>query len=53
MKKIKVYLTIGLATCRHDDVIEVEDDATQEDIDQAVHEWAHNYIDFGGELADA
>lgn len=55
MKKlqVKVHLSIGYANAGHDDILELEvdDDATQEDIDKQVDEmvndWANNYIDLG------
>lgn len=49
--KIKVHLSIGFGNASHDEVIEVEvdDDATEKDIndakDQALEDWGANYID--------
>lgn len=47
MMVIDVYLTIGYPGADHKDELEVEDDATDDQIDQEVSEWAHNYIEFG------
>jgi hypothetical protein len=47
MRVIKVKLSIGYPTATHSDTIEVEDDATEEEIDDAAQEWAQNYIDIG------
>jgi len=41
---IKVKLSIGYPTAVHCDELEVEDDATEADIEQIVSEWAWNYI---------
>ncbi len=45
MRTIYVHLSIGYPTAVRDDEIEVEDDATDEQIDQDVQEWAGNYIE--------
>lgn len=51
MKRIKVGLSIGLVADRQD-VIEVDDDATEQDIEQEVKDWASNYIEFWHEHAE-
>lgn len=51
--KIKVVCETGFAGCKHTDelFLEVEDDATPEEIDQAAseltNEWAMNRLDIG------
>lgn len=45
MRTIKINLTIGLAADRELEV-EVEDDATDEEIEVIVREEAHNYIEW-------
>lgn len=45
MRKIKVKLTIGIGNAFHTGTIEVEDEATDEDIQDAADQWANNYID--------
>jgi hypothetical protein len=47
MREIEVSLSIGFPTATHKDKIEVEDDATNEEISQAAEEWAWGYIDIG------
>lgn len=44
MRRIEVRLSIGYPTACHDDVLEVEDDTPDNEIDQMVQEWAHNFI---------
>jgi hypothetical protein len=46
VQKINVTLTIGYPCAKHEDVLEVEDDATDEDINQEVADWANNYIEY-------
>jgi len=41
---INVKLSIGYPTAVHRDELEVEDDATEADIEQIVNEWAWDYI---------
>lgn len=45
MKKIHFNLSIGFAGATHADVIEVEDDTTNEEIDQMLEDWASSYLD--------
>ena len=45
MKTIYVSLSIGYQTATHEDEIEVEDDATDEDKDQVLQDWAANYVE--------
>lgn len=52
MKKLKVGLSIGFVGADHHDEIEVEDDATPEDMQQALADWAGNYIDYWYEVAE-
>ncbi len=47
MKTIHWYLNIGYAGAEHTGTIEVEDDATDEEIEEAVNDVANNYIDIG------
>lgn len=47
MKEIKAYLTIGYPAAQRRELIEMEDDATGEEIDEAVKEWAWEYIEYG------
>lgn len=45
--EIKAILSIGYPTAKHTGIIEVDDNATDEDIDEEVQIWANNYIDIG------
>lgn len=47
MRIIHWHLSIGYANANREDTIEVEDDATEEDIDAQVHEAVHNFIEYG------
>ena len=44
--KLKVGCSMGLAGCRIEDEIVVEDDATAEDIEDAVREWALGHFEW-------
>ena len=50
MKTVYVTLSIGLSNAERADEIEVEDDATEEQIEEAAREWAHNYIEIGWDI---
>ena len=44
--KIQVFLGIGYGPgASHEDVIEFDDSATDDEIDAEVKEWANNYIE--------
>jgi hypothetical protein len=45
MKTIYVHLSIGYPTATHSDELEFEDEATDEEINRDVQEWANNYIE--------
>ena len=47
MRTIYLHLDIGFAGASHKDKIEVEDDTSDEEIDDICEEWANNYIDYG------
>lgn len=47
MREIKVYLSIGYPGAAREDVLEFEDDATEEEIDGIVQEWANDFISIG------
>ena len=46
MKKIKVGCSMPLSGCKIADEIEVEDTATQAEIDEAVSEWASDKFEY-------
>lgn len=47
MRKIKAYLDTRFAGCRIEEEFEVEDDATQEQIEEEAREAVFNSIDWG------
>jgi hypothetical protein len=47
MKKIQWYLTIGYPTADRSGEIEVNENATDEEIEEIVCEEANNYIEWG------
>lgn len=44
MRKIKWTLDVGFVGCVHEGEIEVEDDATEDDIEEEVKEEAYNFL---------
>lgn len=46
MRKIEVTLTIGFPGAQRRGTLEVEDDATDDDIEVLVEEWADQYVEF-------
>jgi hypothetical protein len=44
MRTIKWVLDTGFATCRHEGEIEVEDDATDDEIQEAVNDVIWNHL---------
>ena len=49
MKKYRVWLETGYAGMRNEDVIEIEDNATPEEIDEQCRDFAFNDVDWGYE----
>lgn len=47
MRKIKAYLDTGFAGCRIEEEFEIENDATQEQIEEEAREAVFNSIDWG------
>lgn len=52
MKKIRVGCCMNLQGCRVSDEIEVEDDATEAEIDEQVREWALEQFEWWREGAE-
>lgn len=50
--KIKVSLGIGFHNANQEDVIEVDDDLTDDEIEAEVQAWADNFIDIGWERVE-
>jgi hypothetical protein len=47
MRKIPVFVSTYLCNSRISDTIEVEDDATEEEIDAQIKEWMFEQIEYG------
>ena len=47
MRKIQVYLQVGLAGCDRNETLEVDEDLSDDEISEIVQDWAYNYIDYG------
>lgn len=45
MKRIKFFLGIGFRNANQEEIMEFEDDATDEEIDETFEDWKSNYID--------
>ena len=45
MKKIHFYLGIGINNADREEVVEFEDNATDEEIGDEYEDWKNNYID--------
>lgn len=45
MKKIEFYLGIGYANAEHIEILEFDDDVSEEEIDQTLEDWSNNYIE--------
>lgn len=46
MIRIKVGVSIGLQGCKIEDEIEVEDEASVEEVEEVVREWALGHVDW-------
>lgn len=45
--RVKAYVNTGFVGCRHEEVLEFEDDATDEEIEEWVREWMYDRIEWG------
>jgi hypothetical protein len=43
--KVNLHLSIGFVGAEHRDTLELDDDATDEDIESEVECWANNYVE--------
>ena len=50
MKKVKWFISLGLVGCIIEDEFEVEDDTTEEEIEELAGEVAFSVIDWGWEV---
>lgn len=46
-KKLKLYVSTGKAGSEVEDVIEIEDNTTEEEIEEIAKDWLFNTIDWG------
>lgn len=49
VRKIKFTISLGLVGCSREDVIEFEDDTTEEEIQEAYEDWRLEQLDGGWE----
>lgn len=47
MRKIKVYVNTGFVNAKHEETFEVEDDTTDEELDEMVEDFLNNCIEYG------
>lgn len=47
MRKIKLWIETGYASCDYDTIIEVDDDATEEEIDEEAYIFLFDKISYG------
>lgn len=45
MRKVKFYLGIGLVGCNHTEVMEFDDNTTEEEIEECYEEWKDEKLD--------
>jgi hypothetical protein len=49
VRKIEFTISLGLVGCKRNEVIEFDDDTTDEEIQQAYTDWMYDQIDGGWE----
>ena len=47
MRTISVYLSIGYSGAEREDTLEIDDDASEDQIEEMVRDWAYDYINWG------
>ena len=50
--RLRMYLTIGYPGADHEEEIEVDDDATEDDLHEITQDWANGYIEWGHEVIE-
>lgn len=48
MAKYNVGVSMGIKSCRIEDVLDIEDDATEDEVERQIREWAMGHIEFWG-----
>lgn len=49
MIKVKFTLSIGFPGAKHEEIVEMEEYCTDEDIEECYQEWCNQYLDGGWE----
>jgi hypothetical protein len=47
VRTISVYLSIGYSGAEREDTLEIDDDASEDQIEEMVRDWAYDYINWG------
>ena len=45
MRKIHFCLNIGYSTAKHEEIVEYDDNATDDEINSDFSDWVNNYLD--------
>lgn len=45
MRKIHFYLSIGYPTAKHEEIVEYDDNVTDDEINSDFSDWVNNYLD--------
>lgn len=45
MRRVKFTLSIGYPGADHEEIVEFDDDTTDEQIEEAYEDWRNNYLD--------
>lgn len=51
--RVKVWLSIGFPQAAHADVLEIDDDATDDEIEEEVRDWKDSLTEWGWSRLDA
>lgn len=52
MRKIKLWVETGIVGGEHEDIIEVEDDTTEEELNEMALEFMWGYVQYGWSEAE-
>lgn len=47
MRKFKFYAGLGYVGADHEEIVEIEDDCTEEELEEIFEGWLSNYLDAG------
>lgn len=48
--KVKVWINTGFAGARHEEILELPDDFTEQQINEEALEWTHQKIEYNWEI---